>query len=180
MRLAGYDLRLVSHADWLAALDRDTLRRPPIHSGPFVPSSWIGWRAPGLTLPELFEEGRRTTATAAKTDVWLQSVVERPRSAPLLDCYFTAYRASGLPPPRRMRGTSEAPAVPAFDAAFFEAALSAGVRVRSATLLSSGSEFSIISELHDVAVNGQPAGLFRYRWSSRRTADRAPRSWWSK
>ena len=165
MRLAGYDLRLVSHADWLAALDRDTLAAPahplrPLRS--FFLDRLAG--TGGLTLPELFEEGRRTTATAAKTDVRLQSVVSRPAlGAPLLDDYFTAYRASGLlPPPRRMRGTSEAPAVPAFDRAFFEAALSAGVRVRSATLLSSGSEFSIISELTTWR-SGQPAGLFRYR-----------------
>jgi thioester reductase-like protein len=169
MRLAGYAIHLVPYADWLLQLDRDTANTPDHPLRPlrtFFLTRPAGAR--GLTLPELYEDGRRSRAVAALTDARLAGAVERPPlDASLLDSYFAAYREAGyLPPPAADEHAHTSFTTPtAFDTGFFEAALSMcgqAVAVRSATRISTGSEHSIISEL-TAWRSRQPAGLFRYR-----------------
>src|SRR4029450_5100575 len=97
--------------------------------------------ANGLTLPELYEEPRRTRASSTRTTLQLQGAIDRPTlDAVLLDRYFSAYRTAGYPPPAARR----------CDTAFFESAMARrgrNVRVLSATRTDTGSEHSIISEL---------------------------------
>jgi thioester reductase-like protein len=165
MRLAGYDVRLVPYAEWLAELERD-VRSAPEHPLRSLRSFFLNRPAGarGLTLPELYENGRRSTVSAARTDARLAGSIERPAlDASLLDCYFDAYRAAGYLPAPASADANRVTATTAFDEAFFESALSRpGLRVRSATCLSAGSEHSIISEL-TAWRSRQPAGLFRYR-----------------
>jgi thioester reductase-like protein len=166
MRLTGHAVRLVPYHEWLERLDTDTTRVPDHPLRP-LRSFFLNRPAKNLTLPELFEDGRRTRASSARTSRRLQGVLERPAlDASLLDRYFSAYRAAGflpspLTPVDRARSSGT---LPAFDEAFFETALAIRgqrVRVRSATRTATGSDHSIISEL-TAWRSGQPSGLFRY------------------
>jgi thioester reductase-like protein len=100
MRMYGYDLRLVSYHAWLRALERETA--PGIAGSdrhPLRPLRAFFLDRPadahGLTLPELYEERRRTQATRSET-----AAPGPDLDAALLDTYFAAFRAAGhLPDP---------------------------------------------------------------------------------
>jgi thioester reductase-like protein len=164
MRLTGHAVRLVPYSDWLEQLDAETT---DCADHPLRPlrSFFLDRPAKGLTLPELYEDGRRSKASSARTNERLPGEVRRPAlDGALLDCYFSAYYAAGyLATPGR--AATPQTNIPTFDEAFFQAALAArglNVDVQSATRVATGSEHSIISEL-TAWRSRQPAGLFRYR-----------------
>ena len=165
MRLAGYPVRLVPYADWLRQLVQDTLELPD-HPLRLLRSFFLSRSGTGLTLPELYEEGRRSRATGARTDARIAGVVRRPPlDASLLECYFAAYRESGYLPVARPRQESAVRLTPAFDAAFFQRVLSVrggSTKVHAARCLSVGSAHSIIGEL-TAWHSQQPAGVSRHR-----------------
>ena len=153
MRLYGYPMRLVPYHAWLRQLDRET---SPSSAGAashplralrtfFLAREGTG----GLTIPELYEENRRTRADGSATRHLLtQSGVEAaPLDARLLDIYFGAFRANGdLPAPaaplHRGRGADGSPwLAPAFMSRLIHQ------RVIGTRLLDAGSDHSIVSEL---------------------------------
>jgi thioester reductase-like protein len=193
MRLYGYPLRLLSYHAWLRQLEAET-SGPTASNHPLraLRSFFLERRsaAGGLTLPELYEDCRRTHAQAQRSEraVADAGVVCPPLDAALLDRYFDAYVrsgflapvASGFPGGDKPRpygcgpaivGAGLAPArVPEATSrtipddfgtpAFFSRAL--GTDVRSTIPLGSGSDHSIVSELAAWRTK-TPSGLFRYR-----------------
>jgi thioester reductase-like protein len=165
MRLMGYEIRLVPYQQWLEQLVAETTASGDHPLRPLRPF-FLNRPANGLTLPELYEEPRRTRASSTRTALQLQGAIDRPTlDAVLLDRYFSAYRTAGyLPPPAGSCDSETTTAVLAFDTAFFESAMASrgrNVRVLSATRTDTGSEHSIISEL-TAWRSRQPAGLFCY------------------
>ncbi|CAN5785863.1 hypothetical protein BH18ACI5_BH18ACI5_25030 [soil metagenome] len=172
MRMYGYDVRLVSYHAWLRQLERDTLpgeATEPAH--PLRPLRSFFLHRPanarGLTLPELYEERRRTAASSARTHDALAAAgaTPLPLDAALLDTYFRAFRdAEELPPPTLAGRTTQASrsAVPVspLDPAVLSRAL--GRQVQRLTILSSGSDHSIVSEL-TAWRSRRPSGLFHAR-----------------
>ena len=170
MRMYGYDVRLISYPAWLRQLERETKLSPehplrPLRS--FFTDRPDGGR--GLTLPELYEERRRTAAVCKATDVALEaSGVCRPSlDAALLDTYFSAFIAGGdLPPPvgrpavgRVFRLGRPGNAVPDLIATTLRAS---GITCAQIEILSNGSDHSIVSEL-TAWRSRRPSGLFRAR-----------------
>lgn len=104
MRLYGYQIRLVPYHAWLRQLDIATSSSVP-HPLHALRSFFLDRRpgTRGLTLPELYEEGRRALAMHARTDRALGAMQsECPSLDPaLLETYFKAFVAGGaLAPPR--------------------------------------------------------------------------------
>lgn len=167
MRLYGYSVQLVSYHVWLRQLQQETgsscSEGHPLRAlrSFFLerPSA-----AGGLTLPELYEDGRRTFAREDRTrdDVEAAGVVCPELDAALLDRYFAAYVASGHLPPKLQRRRKAEATRDLFTPAFFQRALGDQVRVDSVEALGSGSDHSIISELASWR-SGGPSGLFRFR-----------------
>jgi len=163
MRLSGYDLRLVTYGEWLRRLG-DELHHSRAHPlaalRPFLTT-----RYDGLTLPELYEDCRRTHVDAARTDAILAGRVDRPAlDAALLHRYFAAYREAGYLPAPPSGAVARARRPQRFDAAFFTAAFAArgrAVSVQSVRCLSSGSAHSVIGEL-TAWQSGHEAGIHRY------------------
>ncbi len=168
MRTCGYDVRLLSHQAWLRQLERDT--RPGAAGSASHPlralrSFFLERPAGGhgLTLPELYEEPRRTRATGAATELLLRQTTPcPPLDATLLDTYFSAFRAAGeVPSPRRAaHAAADGCSRIDLDAGFFSEHL--GVPVSHAEILSTGSEHSIVSEL-TAWESRRTSGLFRAR-----------------
>jgi thioester reductase-like protein len=167
MRMAGYDVRLVSYHAWLRRLEGDTA--PGVAgagSHPLRPLRSFFLDRPaaarGLTMPELYEERRRTRAVSTRTHTRLPAngVSWPDLDAALLDTYFGAFRAAGsLPDPPGARPVLRArEAIDVFDTRFLSAAIDANVR--RIDILSTGSASSIISEL-TAWRSHRPTGLFR-------------------
>jgi thioester reductase-like protein len=107
MRMYGYRIRLIPYHAWLRQLDTgtapssgDAAAHPLRPLRTFFLNRYAGAR--GLTLPELYEESRRTSASSEATLASLSEAGMQPPAldAALLDLYFTAFRATGaLPPP---------------------------------------------------------------------------------
>jgi thioester reductase-like protein len=172
MRMYGYDLTLVSYHAWLRQLERETV---PSAEGaadhPLRPLRSFFLHCPatagGLTLPELYEERRRTSASSARTQEALAAKGHEPvpLDAALLDTYFGAFRAAGqLPPPPNDRPKPRASMSLGRQDPLDTSVLSRVLdrHVRDVTLLSSGSEHSIVSELTAWRA-GRKTGLFRAR-----------------
>lgn len=166
MNLYGYPVRLVPFRDWLERLDREaTAPTHPLY--PLVPF-FRSRTAAGVSVPELYEEPRRSrldcTATRAALDA--RGLVCPVLSTALLERYFDRFVASGvLPAVRRRRPsrTCDAAAGGAFLAPVLRRAFGDGsLEVCQATLLAEGSEHSIISELAGWRA-GAAAGLARWR-----------------
>jgi thioester reductase-like protein len=99
MRLAGYPLRLVPYHAWLRQLEIDTsasTAHPLRTLSAFFLDRPTGGR--GLTLPELYEDGRRVRACREQTDQALGALESPcpPLDAALLDRYFDAFVATGV------------------------------------------------------------------------------------
>ena len=179
MRMYGYNVRLVSYHSWLRALERGTVPRETASAAhPLRPLRSFFLDRPadarGLTMPELYEERRRTRAVSARTR---EARSANPASCPALDAalletYFGAFRAMGdLPDPpvadpatagaagaramSRVRG-----AIDVFDTCFLSTVVDANVR--RVDILSAGSDHSIVSEL-TAWRSKRPTGLFRAR-----------------
>ena len=151
MRMYGYDVRLVSYPAWLRHMERE-IRGASDH--PLRPlRSFFTERPPGgrgLTLPQLYEECRRTTAVSDDTDAQLSAsgVTCPPLDASLLDRYFGAFVAAGdLPRPRGSRVSTSCAASRDVTGLIASAMRSTDLDVRDVELLSTGSDHSIISEL---------------------------------
>ena len=109
MRMYGYRIRLIPYHAWLRQLDAGTapstgnaVAHPLRPLRTFFLNRYAVAR--GLTLPELYEESRRTSATSAATlsAMVAEGVQSPPLDAALLETYFAAFRATGtLPPPPR-------------------------------------------------------------------------------
>lgn len=175
MRVTGHDVRLVPYQAWLEQLDAGIATCPdhPLRS---LRTFLRNRPALGLTLPELYEDHRRTRASSVRTNVRLQRLERPALDASLLDRYFTTYYEAGYVPSPANRASHGTPASPIrpLDEPFFEAALATRGRyfkVRSAACTDSGSEHSIISEL-TAWRSRRPSGLFRYSLSIE--TDRGP------
>jgi thioester reductase-like protein len=175
MRMYGYDVRLVSYHAWLRRVERETapgVAGSEVH--PLRPlRSFLLDRiadAHGLTLPELYEERRRTQATRSAT-----ATTGPDLDAALLDTYFAAFRAAGhLPDPPDPPDPPNPPASNAracrpprsdvfdniFDIEFLSSVIAAPVR--HVDVRSTGSDHSIVSEL-TAWRSSVPAGLFHAR-----------------
>lgn len=177
MRMYGYNVRLVSYHSWLRRLERETLPGAPgSATHPLRPLRSFFLDRPadarGLTLPELYEERRRTSAVSTRTRA-TRSAHGAPcpdLNATLLETYFGAFRGSGDlpdPPARTLAAPSGArpmpgarAAVDVFDARFLSTVVDA--TVHRVDVLSAGSDHSIVSEL-TAWRSKRPTGLFRAR-----------------
>jgi len=170
MRMYGYDVRLVSYHSWLRSLERETA---PGAAGsaahPLRPLRSFFLDRPfqgrGLTMPELYEERRRTHALSNHTKATRSAngATCPDLDAALLETYFGAFRAAGDLPDPPVRG-SEMPgvrgSVDVFDPRFLSSVVDA--TVRRVDILSAGSDHSIVSEL-TAWRSKRPTGLFRAR-----------------
>jgi thioester reductase-like protein len=117
MRLYGYPLRLVPYHAWLRQLEAETGASPRHPLRP-LRSFFLDrpGEARGLTLPELYEEGRRARASHAMTDRALAGPDTDcpPLDAALLDTYFRAFVAGRIIPPPEAPATAQHPPVDPF------------------------------------------------------------------
>jgi thioester reductase-like protein len=172
MRLYGYSIRLVPYHTWLRQLDCETR---PLSAGSqdhplralrtFFLDRPAGSR--GLTLPELYEESRRTRAegNATRNHLAAAGMASPTLDAALLETYFCAMRQRGdLPSPqtpslqiRSVRAFANHRHAP-FTREFLTRLLNR--RVADFRVTSSGSDHSIVSELAAWR-SRKPTGLFR-------------------
>jgi thioester reductase-like protein len=164
MRMYGYPLRLVPYHTWLRQLDRET-RSGACTSAqhPLRPLRTFFLDRRGdtaLTLPELYDEARRTRACSTTTQARLaaQDVTSPPLDASLLDIYFRAFRSGGdLPAPRASSARQTSNSL-SLDRDLFNELLHDDVR--RVRMIGSGSDHSIVSEL-TAWRSGRASGLFR-------------------
>lgn len=173
MRMYGYPLSLMPFAAWMHQLESDVdsmASRGERH--PLAPLRRFFSDRPeacgGLTLPQLYEDVRRTRALCAHTEGRLGDAT---RDCPeldgaLLEHYFRVFQTSGeLPPPPAPLGvrdecsTSHRGVTERLLSSLVEPTLGS---VTSATLLTRGSTHSIVSDLTAWQSN-RPTGLFGYR-----------------
>jgi len=172
MRLCGYQLELVRYREWLGLLRAMTDTANPLHG---LRSFFLQEVAceDHLTLPELYEEPRRSSSADDATRRRLTAVGDDCPAvdAHVLDRYFADFVANELVPHtpgrRWTRGTSEASSVPALDDLFPQIAESLGIRfddptlrVESATVAPLDTDDSIVAELTSWR-HGTSAGLYR-------------------
>jgi thioester reductase-like protein len=107
MRLAGYDIELVPYRDWMDILRATSGANGPLHTlRSFflrtIPSE------ENLTLPELFEEPRRTQVSDARTRdlLTLLGHSSAPVTAKLLSRYFDDFERHEIVPRRKFRPVS--------------------------------------------------------------------------
>lgn len=164
MRMRGYDVRLISYPAWARQLEREVAKDTqhplrPLRS--FFSSRPSGGR--GLTLPELYEERRRTSARSDATQARLATsrVVCPPLDAMLLETYFDAFiRKGDLPPVGPTFGSGVLPTP--LPTLILDTLRESGHRVQDVEVLSTGSDHSIVSEL-TAWRSRRPTGLFRTR-----------------
>lgn len=164
MRMYGYPIRLVPYHTWLRQLDRESA--DPSH--PLRPLRTFFLDRPagarGLTMPEMYEEGRRTHAESVATRAHLASAgLSFPSlDASLLDTYFRAFQDRGdVPAPRHdatPRKPHPTPGIPPFTCDFLGELLNR--HVVDVQLTDAGSDDSIVSEL-TAWRSKRPTGLFR-------------------
>jgi thioester reductase-like protein len=171
MRLCGYELELVPYGEWMRALRASATAAHPLHE---LRSFFLqGHAGEGhLTLPELYEESRRSHASSAHTDARLAATgLHCPAvDTAMLDRYFDDYVKQGLiaeAPRRRRSGTSASPGVPDVDPVIplLEEALrrqrrDPTLRISKLSLQPLGGEESIVGELTSWR-HATACGLFR-------------------
>jgi thioester reductase-like protein len=115
MRLCGYDLDLVRYDQWMRVLRTSATAGHPLHE---LRSFFLnGHPAEGhLTMPELYEESRRSQARSVRTEARLSAAgVHCPAvDTAMLDRYFGDYVTQGLiaEAPQRRRSAPASPDVP--------------------------------------------------------------------
>ena len=171
LNVHGYAVRLVPYAAWQTRLEAEA-REPshPLHAlRPFFLDRPAG--AGGLTVPQLYETGRRSRVDDEGTRAALRTLALDcpPLSASLLERYVRAHVDRGFLPavPRRPRPSRATAAPPPLDARFFQRLLrrhggDAALRVTAVTPRAAGSAHSILTEL-TAGRSGRTAGLGRYR-----------------
>lgn len=164
MRMYGYPIRLVPYHTWLRQLERDTAAGTAGSAEhPLRPlrTFFLDHAVRGLTMPELYEESRRTLADGTTTASHLAALglTSPPLDAGLLETYFDAFRATGdVPAPLTSHARHTPDASGEFTPDFLGSLLDRDVaRVH---VIGSGSEHSIVSEL-TAWRSRKPTGLFR-------------------
>ncbi len=165
IRTYGYSVRLVPYHAWLRQLDRETaVGSADGATHPLRPLRTFFFQrhhgARGLTLPELYEERRRTRADGTVTRVALaeRGSTSSPLDARLLDIYFRALRRCGdLPDPPVPVRCAPASTPAAITPDFVGRLL--GRQVKATRVLATGSDHSIVSELTTWR-SGTLTGLF--------------------
>ncbi len=112
MRLAGYDIELIPYREWMDILRETSGAESPLQS---LRSFFLHpiRDEDDLTLPELFEEGRRTQVSDARTRDALSMLGQSSQAltTELLSRYFDDYERIGLVPTSitrpRARATNE-------------------------------------------------------------------------
>jgi thioester reductase-like protein len=100
MNLFGYPIKRVSYAGWLDQMQVES--KTPEHPLHALRSFFLTRPdGTGLTLPELYEETRRSRMSADRTQSALSALAIRcpELNATLLDGYFNSFIARGLLPP---------------------------------------------------------------------------------
>ena len=170
MRLCGYDLDLVPYGQWMRMLRASATAAHPLHEL----RSFFLHRHSGeghLTMPELYEESRRSHALSARTDARLSAAgVHCPAvDTAMLDRYFGEYVRQGLiaEAPQRRRSAPASPGVPDLDPVIplLEEALrrqrrDASLRISKLSLQPLGGDESIVGELTSWRY-ATTCGLFR-------------------
>jgi aminoglycoside/choline kinase family phosphotransferase len=169
LTLYGYPMRLIPYAAWRARLDADA--QDPAHALHTLRPFFLRPAGDdGLTLPELYEDGRRSRVDQGRTHAALHALeLACPAlSASLLDRYVDSYVRRGFLPPvsARPRLSRGAP-VPRLDARFFERLLrresgDETLRVTAVDSVTSGAAHSILTEL-TAWRSRSGVGLRRYR-----------------
>jgi thioester reductase-like protein len=170
MRLCGYELDLVPYGEWMRVLRASATAGHPLHE---LRSFFLqGHPAEGhLTMPELYEESRRSQARSVRTEARLSAVgVHCPEvNTAMLDRYFGDYVTQGLiaEAPQRQRSASASPAVPDLDPLIplLEEALcrqrrDASLHISRLSLQPLGGDESIVGELTSWRY-ATTCGLFR-------------------
>ena len=174
MRLCGYDIELLPYREWL-----QVLRATTDASNPLVPLRPFFLRTVAtedhLTLPELFEESRRSITTSHETRRRLDEVALscQPLDARLLDRYFDHYVAEALVPPTprhaaRLAAASRVsvespdvePMLPRITATLAERFVDSTLRVHALSVAPFDTDDSIVAELTSWR-HGVCSGLFR-------------------
>lgn len=167
MRLRGYDISLLPYDEWAEQLRRTTDANHPL----FALRSFFLHRLEAenhLTLPELFEESRRSrlrSDRSARTLDRLDAHVPDVDSS-LLALYFDDFVRVGLvPPTRRERKCPPSPATRLLESnealeQGLNAWLGGRARVERVSIESAASDESIVAEL-TAWRGGNQAGLFR-------------------
>ena len=168
MRLSGYDIELVPYREWVAMLaeagERNPLNAMRAFFARTIPAE------ENLTLPELFEDGRRAKVGDASTRLALQLVghESRPLTTSILSRYFDDFERVGLIPynAERPRGSGTEPELPSLDDVreqieeSVSRRLNDEVRLETVQLTPISTDESIVAEL--TAWRGRTrSGLFR-------------------
>jgi thioester reductase-like protein len=166
MRLSGYDIELVPYREWVAMLAEAGERNPLNVMRAFFSRTISAEQS--LTLPELFEESRRSRVSNERTRVELASlgVESTPLTTPVLSRYFDDFERVGLVPRSATRSRSTQPATaPSLDGVrrqleqSLSVALGDAVRLDSMDLRPIDTDESIVAEL-TAWRGGTPSGLF--------------------
>lgn len=166
MRMYGYDLRLIPYHAWIRQLEDETTGVDPdaLHPLRRLRSFFLTRHtsAAGLTLPEIYEEHRRTRAMADETRRRLAAEVRcASLDAGLLDTYFAAFQQAELLPPPATRPVVVPPSRGAAEG--LTTTLLSDLLQRPVThvrVLDAGSDHSIVSEL-TAWRSRRTTGLFR-------------------
>jgi hypothetical protein len=168
LNLSGYDVRLLPYPEWLVRLDA-RLESPGHALRPlrgFFRSRPAG--GAGRTVPELYEEGRRSQVDSDRTGRTLAGLGASitPVDPPLLDRYLAAHVARGYLPvaPRPARRAESA--VLSLTPPFFERLLGPGAGGRGVTVMRAlprmrDGGHGLLGELG--AWLGSHTGLWHYR-----------------
>jgi acyl carrier protein len=158
MRLAGYDVELIPYREWMDILRETSGGDHPLQSlrSFFLQPIATEGR---LTLPELFEEGRRTQVSDARTRDVLSMLGHSSQAltTELLSRYFDDYERAGLVPPsitrpRARRATepdapSLADVMPSLTTSLAQLSDDASIEIESVTLRAAKTNDSIVAEL---------------------------------
>jgi thioester reductase-like protein len=170
LNLYGYPVRLFPYREWLRRLEEEA--GDPGHALHSL-RSFFCWRPAGLagpTLPELYEQSRKSRVDSEATRKALEACSLRSPSlsAHLLDRYFNSFVRRGfLPPPgratRRPRDAANGQLGAAeFGQVFQRFYRDETLRITGVSEHSRGSEHSILAELSSWR-HGQAQGLSRHR-----------------
>ncbi len=170
MNLFGYRVRLLPYREWLDQLKEVSVdfAHPLRGLLPFFSRQPEG--EGGLTLPELYEDTRRSLICSTQTREALRSsqIGSPSLNSHLLDSYFHDYIDRGYLPPAENSGRhSGAEGKRLFDTDFFATLLrryynDEALEVRKVLPVQDGSSHSIIAELSSWK-HGSAAGLDRYQ-----------------
>lgn len=172
MRLSGFELELLPYHQWNERLRDEATPGHPLHP---LRSFFLNRvaRENGLTLPEVYEETRRTRITGDRShrDMEAMDSYCSTIDSAMLDRYFASYVAEGVVPAVARQfgkaGCGSAPSTPSIDSFIPQIERSFALRSGDDTLsleaiaiAPMGGDDSIVSELTSWR-EGAAVGLFR-------------------